>query len=41
MLFLLSAMAATVSKDGKRREKPSVYFNPMAQPTSKRPARKR
>ena len=34
-------MQATVSTDGTRRVKPSVYFRPTAQPTSVNPARNR
>ena len=34
-------MAATVSSDGTSRVKPSVYFSPIAQPTSNRPANNR
>ena len=34
-------MAATVSSEGTRREKPSVYFSPIAQPISNRPAKNR
>src|SRR5690606_10870647 len=34
----LTTIAPTVPTEGHRRVKPSVYFRPMAQPTSKKPA---
>src|SRR5215471_1598253 len=36
---MLPTMAAPVITEGQRREKPSVYLSPMAQTTSRRPAR--
>lgn len=37
----LPPMAPRVSTDGASRVKPSVYFNPTAQPTSSKPAMNR
>ena len=34
----LTAMQATVAIEGPSREKPCVYFNPIAQPISSNPA---
>src|ERR1051326_9431364 len=38
---MLRSIAASVSADGTRRVKPSVYFNPIDQPISQRPATNR
>src|ERR1043165_5943655 len=38
---MLKSIAASVSADGINRVKPSVYFNPIAQPISHRPATNR
>ena len=35
----LTSIARMVQRLGHKRVKPSVYFSPMAQPTSKSPAR--
>src|SRR3712207_2954138 len=37
----LTTMLTRVSTDGTRRVKPSVYFSPIAQPISNKPARAR
>ena len=38
---MLTTIEMRVSTDGTSRVKPSLYFNPVAQPISQRPAMKR